>query len=506
MPKQVDSCVDERLSSSSFYPNLSQDERESRAWGICWNIYKKKFKDMRNRMRNSNDVIIDGLFSFNCVKNSVVETESLLSDAEARGYAMYKNIIPRKRNSVIFQAQVQSSGDFRNEETKLGWTNYYDLREDAIVNALPRIAEEPYNILYSSHRYSDEYAVGIIHKIDTATKTAICEVFRDTPQQKIVASNIVNGLTPGVSSGFAVNEVECQLCGAKGDFFPDCNHYPGREYDGKIARFWINEITYEELSTVTQPADSHSWIFRYDDQSYYDNIKGDNIISDNTPIRKTLKKNEPHKSKVTNNLHDTVEKNMSENRDETDLNTKYENLLKKVDKLLKYNTQIQNEREADKVIMKEQEKQINALANVVEDIKVNNRKELIDKILNEKLSIGLIKEVELEEERTHLSRCSVDQLNHIYSESKKFAKIMSGVNITKDVEIEHQNIGIPTSSEAVQKQSITIEELIQKRNFDNLVSILKKKSEKKPSGGKTFHPINEKILNPIHFKTVGGNS
>lgn len=44
MPKIIHNLVNKLLKNKEFYPELSQEERESRAWGTATNIEKKKKK------------------------------------------------------------------------------------------------------------------------------------------------------------------------------------------------------------------------------------------------------------------------------------------------------------------------------------------------------------------------------------------------------------------------------------------------------------------------------
>lgn len=49
MPAPIDDFVQDRLADPSFYPDKTDEERESIAWGIGWNQYKVKHPKWKSK-------------------------------------------------------------------------------------------------------------------------------------------------------------------------------------------------------------------------------------------------------------------------------------------------------------------------------------------------------------------------------------------------------------------------------------------------------------------------
>lgn len=507
MPQWVEDRVDELLASPDFYPNLPSEKRRARAYGTAWNEYKKKKK------KSSSDTF-DGENNLLILKNSITTAREFLTDKEIEGYSMFNRIQPSRKDSLIFQAQIQSE-QFRPDYEDYG----FNLKKSAIVNALPRLAEEPHNILYSSHRYSDEFTIGLVHAIDTETMTAVCEVFRHDgcPQGQIVADGIETHRIPGVSTGFAITKMKCGICGAEGTPFLDCGHYPNQEVDGKINKIDIEEIRYFDLSTTALPADPEAYIFRFNslmglvnltDKTYQkaiiDNNIGEEIVSDNNIGTDKLINNEPTNNNHNNNNKLEMKNMTNEKKDPNSLDEKVEQLSTQLNQLIKQNDELSKKSKGQETVINQLKQENLALGNYVRELSTEQKKSIIDEIIQLKLSCKMISEENIEQEREHLSTQDKKQLNYILTSTRKTSELLGGLD-NNEPNQEFKNSNTPLRSDTINSIS-KLKRVLRNNEMYELVEKLKKISEREPVGGRGFKEIQEVYLEPTGKRTKGGNS
>jgi hypothetical protein len=504
MPPFVDKCVSKRLKDPKFYPDLKGDKRETRAYQVCWTVYKKKKKKRFNSLTEGQEQklpdFFDGALNLNIVTNSVKPAKEFLADESLlKAFEGFNKIKPTYDNSFMFLAEVQSDKLFTDE---LYGESFIEISEEVIISALPALERDDMNVIFSSHRYSDEYAVGLVRKIYKKQCMAICEIFTtdDCPQGKIVAGNIKKGLTKGVSTGMVIREQECSLCGSKGSPWVRCDHFPGDEYDGKVAKNRITKIIYFEVSTVTMPRDPTSLVIRHNhilnpevfssdlalDETYLREIDRDsNILSKNKEETKIMSQREPDEN--TQSVPPTVNKE----------------IMDQINALVQQNKQIISQLKNVESQNASLTQQNQALTAHIADQNKSQKDQIINKIIDLKLKSNMITAEKIEEEKTHLASLDPQQLKRQYDDAVKINQLLSGNAPPSEPSTEIQNASIPASPDR-QKMKINIQQLIQQSNYEVFKERLEKRTKKKPRASTEdnpschgFEPIQEFALVPV---------
>lgn len=493
MPKWIEDRVKELLNNKDFYPEMSHEKRKAIAYAIAWEQYKQKKK-------SSSEEEFDGQLNFKIIKSSIIESNNFnIGGKIAKGYEMFDQIKPLKSDSLIFQAQVQSER-FRPESDNFGFI----LTKEAIDEALPDLAVEPTNVLYSSHRYTDEYAIGIVHAVDVPTRMSICEIFTgpNNPQGNIVAEGIRTGRIAGVSSSFIVKLQQCGICNSIGEPFLECGHYPNQKVHEKINKIKIRKIKYVELSTTPMPADPEALIIRHN--SMFTLINSDETRN-SSEIRDKFKNT--NKQNDNNNIKNNTELLGSNNMEKTideikEIKSTQSELLKKIEELTKMNLSLADNVKQKDVIISELQTQNISLANYINEINIKQKEALINQAIELKIKSGVLKPEKAEAEKNFLSSLNNEQLSYIIKSNQELISLKSGISAPVSSIPTTANVPVsPDNQSAVDK----INAILTNHKLSKFVEQLKIKSQRKPKGGIPFEPIDENFLTPLGKPIKGEN-
>ena len=446
MPPEVEQCVTSLMKKKSFYPNRSTDQRRSIAYGVCWERYKKKHK-------NDSANFFDAFLHMGIVKNSIIDSKEFINavnieDERFKPYEKFGEIHPQRPGSLIFMAQLQS-------ELLFGEDPNIEIDQSAVEEALDIFNDGRWNTLFSSHRYSDEYAVGLIHSVDSSSRTAICEVLvgEGNPQGNIVADGIRTGRIRGVSTGMKILEQKCSICGAIGTPWLTCGHYPGEEYDGKIAKRTITKIRYFELSTTPLPADPYALVIRYNE--LFERIKSDgNIVGSETII------NEDHQSINQLTKNEKEIDSMSKEIDETkELENKQNELSTKLNELLKQNEQLKHINNDLTTRVNTLESNNETLANYIQKQNAAQKAKLVEQVIQLKLNSKTLDPNDIENTRIHFNSLTTEQLDYEIKSARKMAELLAGNVPVNSNPNQPQNKAVPQSSD-VQLSLENIEQVL----------------------------------------------
>jgi len=85
---------------------------------------------------------------------------------------------------------------------------------------------------------------------DTSEVVAKFYIPHEIPEHIDITSRIETGLLDSVSIGFSSKIHECSICTNDISDWPNCDHIPGREYDGETCYVLLDDITMQEASLV----------------------------------------------------------------------------------------------------------------------------------------------------------------------------------------------------------------------------------------------------------------
>lgn len=150
---------------------------------------------------------------------------------------------PLWKNSMMLVVQSQTTDELRGAH--YGWS----IDQRVIDEDLYDLEREPYNKVFSGHRFDPEFIVGATRKVLPGGKSII-EINPTMPQSGVVMNAIREGLLDAVSTGVWIKKVRCS-CGAEGSFVPECDHMQGDDYDGQPVKWTISKAQYFHQAFVS---------------------------------------------------------------------------------------------------------------------------------------------------------------------------------------------------------------------------------------------------------------